>query len=95
MAKRSPQATEAPKRPLRRCRYCKGKFRPTRDNQHFCTPAHRKLYWKYGALPFDKLMTRIRGELNKLLNSELAPIRAQLETLERSTVVRFTPERTP
>jgi hypothetical protein len=75
---KTPAATPPkPKFPLRPCRYCRGKFRPTRKNQHFCTAGHRINFWKYGALPFDKLIAR----LEKIIETKLAPIRGELAEL--------------
>lgn len=88
MAKRrppSPEAKTTPKPALQKCKYCRGKFRPTRTSgkpQKFCTDAHRKLYWRYGALPFDKLVSRMRSEIKKQIASELSEIRRDIATLQ-------------
>ncbi len=56
----------------RSCRYCKAKFKPIRLDQRFCKPAHRKAFWKYGGLPFDKMkeqiMKDVRKEFRPMLN---------------------------
>ena len=82
---------KTPKDPyrFRPCRLCKAKFKPTThvvscaDAQEFCCPNHRKEYWKYGGLPYDKLMARIekrcreiaREEINEALDVALARLR--------------------
>ena len=49
--------------PMKRCKYCKVRFKPRSDHhgrtQECCTPDHRKLYHKHGGLQFDKLIARI------------------------------------
>lgn len=58
----------------RRCRYCKASFRPRRTQdaeQRFCSPTHRKAFHKYGGLPFDKLMDRVRRELREIVRAEI------------------------
>ena len=78
-----PETRKAPKKPsrdpyrVRPCRLCKAKFKPTThviscaDSQEFCMPAHRKEYWKYGGLPFDKLMTRLEKRMREIAREEL------------------------
>jgi hypothetical protein len=69
----------APKDPyrVRACRLCKAKFKPTThviscaDTQEFCTPNHRKEYWKYGGLPFDKLMARLEKRAREIAREEV------------------------
>jgi hypothetical protein len=69
----------APKDPyrVRACRLCKAKFKPTThviscaDTQEFCTPNHRKEYWKYGGLPFDKLMARLEKRAREIAREEI------------------------
>lgn len=69
-------ARKAPKDPyrMRPCRLCKAQFKPTTrviscaNTQEFCCPNHRKEYWKYGGLPFDKLMKRITSEIESALD---------------------------
>jgi hypothetical protein len=91
MPKSQKRVTKAPKDPyrVRPCRLCKAKFKPTThvvscaDAQEFCCPNHRKEYWKYGGLPFDKMMARIekrcreicREEMNVSLDAALARLR--------------------
>jgi len=65
----------------RRCRYCRAIFSPVRmcdSDQRFCCPAHRKLYWRYGGLPFDKLMERVRKEMRKMVREEIQEFLPQL-----------------
>ena len=85
---------KAPKDPyrFRPCRLCKAKFKPTThvvacaDAQEFCCPNHRKEYWKYGGLPFDKLMARIEKRCRELAQQEAADVvevcRSLVEHLE-------------
>ena len=58
--------------PTRSCRYCKAKFKPIRADQRFCKPAHRKSFWKYGGLPFDKMKEQIMKDVRKLVRAEIA-----------------------
>ena len=57
--------------PNRSCRYCKAKFKPIREDQRFCTPAHRKSFWKYGGLPFDKMKEQIMKDVRKIVRAEI------------------------
>ena len=66
------------KYPTRSCRYCKAKFKPIRQDQRFCTPAHRKSFWKYGGLPFDKMKEQIMKEVRKLVREELMAVVNQM-----------------
>lgn len=92
MPKRTPRPNN---RPLKRCRYCKGKFQPRREDQAFCSPTHRKLYWKYGALPFDKLIARVEKTLREMIHNETAGLRSELDTVRRlvENVVAAWPKR--
>lgn len=65
--------------PPRKCRYCKGLFIPFQKSQLFCTESHRKLYWKYGTIPFEKLARR----LGLRFENEVEPLRARVAELER------------
>jgi hypothetical protein len=58
--------------PNRSCRYCKAKFKPIREDQRFCKPAHRKSFWKYGGLPFDKMKEQIMKDVRKMVRAEIA-----------------------
>jgi hypothetical protein len=58
--------------PNRSCRYCKAKFKPVREDQRFCKPAHRKAFWKYGGLPFDKMKEQIIKDVRKMVRAEFA-----------------------
>jgi hypothetical protein len=60
------------KTPNRSCRYCKAKFKPVREDQRFCKPAHRKSFWKYGGLPFDKMKEQIMKDVRKMVR-EIVP----------------------
>jgi hypothetical protein len=57
--------------PTRSCRYCKAKFKPIRQDQRFCKPAHRKSFWKYGGLPFDKMKEQIMKDIRKVMRAEI------------------------
>lgn len=80
MPKSRKPPTKAPRDPyrMRPCRLCKAQFRPTThvvacaDSQEFCCPNHRKEYWKYGGLPFDKLMVRIEKRCREIAREEIA-----------------------
>jgi hypothetical protein len=64
--------------PARKCKYCRGLFIPFQKHQEFCVDTHRKLYWKYGTIPFEKLSRRLELKIE----SELAPLRARVDALE-------------
>lgn len=60
----------------RQCKYCKAKFTPARPQDKdakFCEPNHRKAYHRYGSLPFDKLMERVRKEMKVIKIDSAAP----------------------
>ena len=77
-SRKAPRKT--PKHPyrMRPCRLCKAQFKPTThvvacaDAQAFCCPNHRKEYWKYGGLPFDKLMARMEKRMREIAREEIA-----------------------
>src|SRR5689334_17331781 len=66
-----------PKAKLRKCRYCRGEFYPRSTGgkeQHFCSEAHRKAFWKSGSLPFDKLVLRVERLVGSLLLDKMNTI---------------------
>lgn len=73
-----------PSLPPRRCKYCRAIFTPRRTQDKaakFCTAAHRKAFWKNGALPFDKLMVRIEKKTREIVREEFAAlVRSQEES---------------
>lgn len=87
---------------MRPCRLCKAQFKPTThvvscaDAQEFCKPAHRTEYWKYGALPFDKLLARMEKRVREICTEIVAEdstaILRSLETL--ATRLRNVEEKT-
>lgn len=61
----------------RRCKYCRAVFYPERPQDKdakFCCPNHRKAFWRYGGLPFDKMMTRIEKDVRRIVRDELRKI---------------------
>lgn len=68
--------TKAPARLMpRRCKYCRGNFIPERaqdKDAKFCCPNHRKAFWRYGGLPFDKMKEQIMKDVRKLVRAEIA-----------------------
>lgn len=60
------------------CRYCRRPFRIKKKNQQFCTPEHRKLFWKHGSLPFEKLWAQIENKIA----AALGPLVSRIEVLE-------------
>jgi hypothetical protein len=72
-----PISRKDPYRP-RKCRLCKLTFKPSGKNpknaaeQDFCCPAHRKEFWKHGALPFQKLMHRLEKRMREIAREEIA-----------------------
>ena len=66
-------------RPLlaRRCKYCRATFIPNRaqdKDAKFCCPNHRKAFWRYGGLPFDKLMVRVERDIRRIVREEIRKI---------------------
>jgi hypothetical protein len=62
--------------PARRCKYCRANFIPLRaqdKDAKFCCPNHRKAFWRYGGLPFDKLMVRVEKEMKALVREMVIP----------------------
>jgi hypothetical protein len=61
----------------RRCRYCRAVFYPRTgkggSRQEFCCAEHRKNFWRYGGLPFDKLMSRLEREFRKIIRELVRP----------------------
>jgi hypothetical protein len=88
--------------PRPKCPYCGLRFTPVSrggSKQRFCKEAHRKLYHRYGAFPFDKLMDRIRKELTEMVRLEVHLVRSELDQLLRDQIrqalahnVRMVPE---
>jgi len=76
---------DAKARETRRCRYCKAVFEvdPKFVHKQFCKESHRKLYWKYGAWSVGKIAERTLRDAQKLMEAEIAPLRARVEALER------------
>ena len=69
----------------RRCKYCRGTFVPERaqdKDQRFCCGNHRKAYWRFGGLPFDKMKTQIFKEVKKLVRDL---VRAELKVIAEET----------
>ena len=59
----------------RRCKYCRGTFVPERaqdKDAKFCCPNHRKAYWRFGGLPFDKMKEQIMKDVRKMVRTEVA-----------------------
>lgn len=56
--------------PRRQCRYCKGRFQPIREDQRFCKPDHRKAFWRYGGLPYDKMREQIMKDVRRELKKQ-------------------------
>ena len=59
----------------RRCKYCRATFMPERAQDKeakFCCPNHRKAYWRYGGLPFDKMKEQIMKDVRKMVRAEIA-----------------------
>ena len=88
-----PKPRKDPYRP-RLCRLCKLEFKPTTknaknaDGQDFCTPAHRKEFWKHGKLPFQKLMIRIEKRLREIVREETDDLRTRIAALEENSWAR-------
>lgn len=66
----------------RRCKYCRAVFTPARPQDRdakFCEPNHRKAYHRYGGLPFDKLMDRVRRETKQYGEVSIASALADMD----------------
>lgn len=68
--------TKRPKRVLtmRSCRYCHARFVPARPQDKdakFCSPNHRKNFWRYGGLPFDKMKEQIMRDVRRIVREEV------------------------
>jgi hypothetical protein len=46
--------------------------RPQDKDAKFCCPNHRKSFWRYGGLPFDKMKDQIMKDVRKMVRAELA-----------------------
>ncbi len=65
----TPETWEHP----RPCWYCGCPFTPKRKNdwvQHFCSKDHKDTFYKYGVLPFDRIMLALRQEITKQIEAE-------------------------
>ena len=91
------RATKSPKAPyrVRPCRLCKAKFKPTTkviscaDSQEFCCPAHRKEYWKYGGLPYDKMIKRIEGRTRGLRDEIVESLTEVMQSIAKQEIASF------
>lgn len=62
---------------LRRCKYCRANFLPDRPQDKeakFCSAAHRKSFWRYGGLPFDKMKLQIMKDVRAIVREEFAAL---------------------
>jgi hypothetical protein len=69
---RNPAKTLRP----RKCKYCRAVFTPARPQDKdakFCKPNHRKAFWRYGALPFDKIMSRVETLIRRMIREMVRP----------------------
>lgn len=59
-------------------------------NAKFCEPNHRKAYWRFGGLPFDKMKEQIMRDVRKMVRAEFAAMHAQppLQTGEDGSALR-------
>ena len=68
----------------RRCKYCRGSFVPERaqdKDAKFCCPNHRKAFWRYGGLPFDKMKEQLMKDVRKMVRAEIAELAEQVRKL--------------
>jgi hypothetical protein len=69
-----PGKAKAQRLKARKCKYCRATFYPKRaagKEAKFCSAAHRKNFWRYGGLPFDKLLLRMELETKRLVRDEI------------------------
>lgn len=71
----------------RRCKYCRATFVPEHlggKEAKFCCPNHRKAFWRYGGLPFDKMFEqvwrKIKHELPGLVHAEIERLGVSTQT---------------
>ncbi len=57
--------------PKKKCRYCKALFQPVQRKQTFCSDNHRKIFWQYGTLTFEKLEARVEKEARRVAREEV------------------------
>lgn len=61
----------------RKCEFCRLPFKPSGKDQanarrqRFCCAAHQKEFWKHGAVPIQKLMSRQEKRLREIVREEL------------------------
>lgn len=70
----------------RKCKYCKAIFTPTRPqdkDQKYCCANHRKYYWEYGALPFEKLQRDLHDSVMRRVNVIVSGLNDRIEALEK------------
>jgi len=76
----------------RRCKYCRGNFVPERaqdKDAKFCCPNHRKAYWRYGGLPFDKMRDQIMKDVRRELKAQHAEILSMLAGVPGVTIAKI------
>ena len=61
----------------RKCRYCKATFQPQREHARFCCEDHRVEYWRYGKLPFQKMLARVEQEARRVAREEAQRVIAE------------------
>lgn len=69
------------------CRYCQLPFVAKKPNQEFCSPDHRKAFWKHGTLPFEKLMATVEARIAAPLRLRVAEMEARINVVESETRV--------
>ena len=81
-------AVTTPKKPknsvlARRCKYCRATFIPERmagKEAKFCCAEHRKQFWRYGGLPFDKMKIQLWNAMKRDIPALVsAAVAAELE----------------
>ena len=68
------------------CGYCRAVLivDPKFPHKKFCNDTHRKLFHRYGSLSIGKIAERTIRDARKMIEAEVAPLRARVEALERA-----------
>jgi len=63
---------------------CRVRFRKKNSVQLFCCREHKDTFYRRGQFPFEKM----KDEIMRAVQAELAPLRARLEAIEKQAGLR-------